>query len=47
MSFFDDICDISYLSGDNYKIWKERDLLQRGCMNINYAIRNDQSPPLT
>ena len=30
------------MRGDNYKIWKERILLNLGCMNIDYAIRKDE-----
>ncbi|KAM3219445.1 hypothetical protein P3L10_023976 [Capsicum annuum] len=39
---FSDICDISKLNGENYKIWKERILLHLGCMDIEYAIRKDE-----
>ena len=41
---FSDICDISELNGENYKIWKERILLHLGCMDIDYAIRKDEPP---
>ena len=30
------------LKGDNYKPWKELILLQLGCMDLDYAIRNDE-----
>ncbi|KAK9749600.1 hypothetical protein RND81_02G137400 [Saponaria officinalis] len=39
--------DISKLSGDNYKVWKERVLLQLGWMDIEYAIRKDEPPAIT
>jgi hypothetical protein len=39
--------DIPELKGDNYKIWKERVLLHLGWMDIDYAIRKDESPALT
>ena len=38
--------DVPDLDGDNYKIWKERILLQLGCMDIDYAIRKEE-PILT
>ena len=41
---FSDICDISELNGDNYKIWNERILLHLGFMDIDYAIRKDMPP---
>ena len=31
--------DVPDLDSDNYKVWKERIILQLGCMNIDYAIR--------
>lgn len=40
-------CDIPELRGDNYKVWKERVLLQLGWMDIDYAIRKDESPAIT
>ena len=45
--FFDIKCDIPELKGDNYKIWKERILLHLWWMDIDYAIRKDEPPPLT
>ena len=39
--------DIPELRGDNYKVWKERVLLHLGWMNIDYAIRKDESNPIT
>ena len=36
--------EIPELTGDNYKMWKERILLQLGCMDIDYAIRKDEPP---
>ena len=45
---FSDIkCDIPQLNGDNYKLWKKRILLQLGWMDIDYAIKKDEPPPLT
>ena len=38
--------DVLDLDDDNYKVWKERILLQLGCMDIDYAIRKDE-PILT
>ena len=36
--------EIPELTGDNYKMWKERILLQLGCMDNDYAIRKDEPP---
>ena len=45
---FSDIkCDILDLKRDNYKIWKEKILLQLRWMDIDYAIRKDEPPALT
>ncbi|RVW71318.1 hypothetical protein CK203_060129 [Vitis vinifera] len=33
--------------GDNFKLWKERILIQLGCMDIDYAIRKDELPKIT
>ncbi|KAL6329388.1 hypothetical protein AAG906_017702 [Vitis piasezkii] len=35
------------LRRDNLKIWKERILLQLGCMDIDYAIRKDEPHKIT
>jgi hypothetical protein len=40
-NFSDFKCDILELSGDNYKIWKEKIILHLGWMDIDYAIRKD------
>uniref|UniRef100_A0A803M5E7 Integrase catalytic domain-containing protein n=1 Tax=Chenopodium quinoa TaxID=63459 RepID=A0A803M5E7_CHEQI len=40
-------CNIPELRGDNYKVWKERVLLQLGWMDIDYAIRKDEPPAIT
>ena len=40
-------CDIPELSGDNYKVWKERVLLHLGWMDIDYAIRKEEPDPIT
>ena len=34
--------DVLDLDGDNNKVWKDRILLQSGCMDIDYAIRKDK-----
>ncbi|KAL3498929.1 hypothetical protein ACH5RR_041661 [Cinchona calisaya] len=47
MNFHDMKCDIPELKGDNYKLWKERILLHLGWMDIDYAIRKDEPPPIT
>ena len=41
-SIFDIRCEVPELRGDNFKIWKEKVLLQLGCMDIDYAIRKDE-----
>ena len=40
-------CDIPELRGENYKVWKERVLLQLGWIDINYAIRKEEPNPIT
>ena len=45
-NFSDIKCDIPELKGDNYKVWKERILLHLGWMDIDYAIRKDEPPPI-
>ena len=40
-------CDVFELKEDNYKIWKERIFLQFGWMDIDYAIRKDESLAIT
>ena len=40
-------CGIPELTGDNYKIWRERILLHLGWMDIDYAIRKDEPPGIT
>ena len=34
--------DVPNLDGYNYKVWKERIILQLGCIDIDYAIRKDE-----
>ena len=34
------------LKGDNYKVWRERVLLQLGCRDIDYVIRKDEPSTL-
>ncbi|XP_073048988.1 uncharacterized protein [Primulina eburnea] len=46
-TFSDMKCDIPDLKGDNYKIWKERILLQLGWMDIDYVIRKDEPSAIT
>ncbi|WJZ96175.1 hypothetical protein VitviT2T_014886 [Vitis vinifera] len=36
------VAAVAFIRGDNFKIWKERILLQLGCMDIDYAIRKDE-----
>ncbi|RVW72883.1 hypothetical protein CK203_057191 [Vitis vinifera] len=40
-------CEVPELRGDNFKIWKERILLQLGCMDKDYAIRKDEPHKIT
>ncbi|XP_052183041.1 uncharacterized protein LOC127795424 [Diospyros lotus] len=37
-------CDVPDLNSDNYKEWKDRILLQLGCMDFDYAIRKSEPP---
>ncbi|KAL6318242.1 hypothetical protein AAG906_035751 [Vitis piasezkii] len=46
-SISDICCEVPKLKGDNFKIWKERILLQLGCMDIDYAIRKDEPHKIT
>ncbi|CAJ2668437.1 unnamed protein product [Trifolium pratense] len=46
-NFSDFKCEIPELSGDNYKVWKERILLHLGWMDIDYAIRKDEPAAIT
>ncbi|KAL3636318.1 hypothetical protein CASFOL_020865 [Castilleja foliolosa] len=39
--------DIPELKSENYKVWKERVLLQLRWMDIDYAIRNEEPPSIT
>ncbi|XP_051146374.1 uncharacterized mitochondrial protein AtMg00810-like [Andrographis paniculata] len=39
--------DILDLNGDNYKVWNERIILHLGWMDIDYAIKKDEPPPIT
>ena len=36
-------CNVPKLCDNNYKTWKERILLYLGLMDIDYAIRKDES----
>ncbi|KAF7838710.1 Retrovirus-related Pol polyprotein from transposon TNT 1-94 [Senna tora] len=36
-----------FLSGDNYKVWKESILLHLGCLDLDYALRKEEPPVLT
>ncbi|KAL6348125.1 hypothetical protein AAG906_039280 [Vitis piasezkii] len=40
-------CEVPELKGDNFKLWKERVLLQLGCIDIDYVIRKDEPPKIT
>ncbi|KAF7831342.1 Transmembrane protein [Senna tora] len=33
-----------FLSGDNYKVWKELILLHLGCLDLDYALRKEEPP---
>ena len=46
VSFSDIQCDVPEHKGDNYKIWKERILLQLGWMDIDFDIRKDEPPAI-
>ncbi|XP_022894012.1 uncharacterized protein LOC111408493 [Olea europaea var. sylvestris] len=46
-NFSDIHCDIPEFKGDNYKVWKERILLQLGWIDIDYIIRKDETPKIT
>ncbi|KAF7844933.1 Retrovirus-related Pol polyprotein from transposon TNT 1-94 [Senna tora] len=35
------------LDGDNYRLWKQKIILQLGWMDVDYAIRKDEPPALT
>ncbi|KAF7838996.1 putative RNA-directed DNA polymerase [Senna tora] len=35
------------LDGNNYRLWKEKIILQLGWMDVDYAIRKDEPPALT
>ncbi|KAL6350255.1 hypothetical protein AAG906_004200 [Vitis piasezkii] len=39
--------EIRVWKSNNFKIWKERILLQLGCMDIDYAIRKDEPHKIT
>ncbi|XP_012836331.1 PREDICTED: uncharacterized protein LOC105956967 [Erythranthe guttata] len=43
----DNASEIPSLSGDNYKIWKEKVLLHLGCIDLDYALRKEEPPMLT
>ena len=47
VSFSDIQCNVPELKGDNYKIWKERILLQLRRMVIDYDIRKDEPSAIT
>ncbi|KAM7513749.1 hypothetical protein LguiA_003332 [Lonicera macranthoides] len=40
-------CDIPELTGDNFKVWKERILLHLGWMDIDSSIRKGEPPTPT
>ena len=47
LSISDIRCEVPELGGDNFKIWKERILLQLGCMDIDYVIKKDEPHKIT
>ncbi|XP_057484598.1 uncharacterized protein LOC130770967 [Actinidia eriantha] len=42
-----DSSNIAPLNGDNYADWKEKVLLALGCMDLDLALRVDESPKPT
>ena len=42
-----DTNNVSKLTCENYKIWRERVLLHLGYMDIDYAIQKDEPPKVT
>ena len=40
-------CEIPELNVENYKVRKKQILLYLGLMDINYAIRKNESPSIT
>ena len=47
MNFSDFKCEIPELNVENYKVRKKQILLYLGLMDINYAIRKNESPSIT
>ncbi|KAF7839831.1 Retrovirus-related Pol polyprotein from transposon TNT 1-94 [Senna tora] len=41
------VFQVPELDGDNYRLWKEKIILQLGWMDVDYAIRKDEPPALT
>ena len=39
--------NISVLNGTNLKKWKEQVIIVLGCMDLDYALREDHPPDLT
>ena len=39
--------NISMLNGTNFKKWNEHVIIVLGCMDLDYALRNDRPPNLT
>ena len=39
--------NIPVLNGTNFKKWKEHVIIVLGCMNLDYALREDRPPNLT
>ncbi|KAL6340413.1 hypothetical protein AAG906_006071 [Vitis piasezkii] len=39
--------NIPVLNGTNFKKWKEHVIIVLGCMDLDYALREDHSPNLT
>ena len=39
--------NIPVLNGTNFKIWKEHVIIVLGCIDLDYALREDRLPDLT
>ncbi|XP_019436009.1 PREDICTED: uncharacterized protein LOC109342486 [Lupinus angustifolius] len=47
VSFSDVKVDVPVLRGDNFKVWKEKNFLYFGWMDIDFAIRKPEPPATT
>ena len=41
------VINIPVLNGTNFKKWKEHVIIVLGCMDLDYALREDRPPDLT